>query len=361
MATYNQFENDQAYDLVNTELRWAHYDDYYWENEAKPHPRNYNEELDAQGPYMVHKVTSRAVHYFPLREIDSPTKESPVLFKLFSDMDATPESYLNFACKYGHLNEPLYLWFKDIPDNVLHGESLYFWRRHQWLMRYSLQLWDWIKGDNLEKLSSCIKWDQNLPYTFSFQIGSEEDINSFLSKDHNWSKSPYIIGNANLYFCHEEQQDRFVLNSNLTGLYELKDVLKIGDVRLPAIKALQLIINSQLREYPSSYMLTLNGKKQDYVNQLIPGSILASMWLQLSQYIAGEKRIKQCPICRQWSDVTNVKGSWIKHRECANWDRVTKKRKFENAKKLLSENKSLEDVSQFLNLEKHHIERWLSE
>lgn len=357
--TYNQSVTNQAYDLVNTEFRWAHYDNYYWENEAKPHSSGHNEDLDAQGLYMVHKVTSRAVYYLPLNESESPTKETPVLFKLFSEMDTTPESYLDFASKYGHLSQPLHLWFKDIPDNVPQGESLYFWRRHQWLMKYSLRLWEWIKGDDFQKLSSCIKWDQKLPYTFGFQLGDEEDINSFLSGNPNWSKTPYIIGSSNLYF--QEKRERFVLCNNLMGLYELKDILKLGDVRLPAIKMLQLIINSQLHECPSRSMLTIDKKTQNYVNQLVPSSLLASMWLQLSQYIAGEKKIKQCPICRQWSDVTNIKGSWTKHRDCANWDRVTKNRKLKAINDLLNDGLSIGEIAQRVNVEKSHIERWLKE
>ena len=361
MVKYNHPENDYTFDLVNMDWRWTHYDNYYMENEVNPVSHGYEKDLDVQGPHIVYKPTSRPVPYYPLRESETPSKENPILFKLLSESDTT-DSYIDFANKYGHLANPQPLRPKGPDnDNILQGESLYFWRKHQWLMKYSLQLWDWIKSDNFEKLSSVIKWDQNLPYTFSFRLGREEDIKSSLSGDPNWSNDPYIIGSASLNFCHEEQHDRFVLNGNLMGLYELKDVLKLGDFRLPAIKTLQMIINSQLHEHPSRSMLTLDNKKQDYVNQLIPSSLLASMWLQLSQYVAGEKKIKQCPICRQWSDVTNTKGSWIKHRECANWDRVTKGRKLKEIKKLSNEGLSVNEIVQHVNVEKHHIERWLKE
>lgn len=359
---YNPAGIDYAYDLVNMDWRWTHYDNYYWDNEAKPISQGYGKTLDAQGPHIVYKPTSRPVPYHPLQESETPTKEKPVLFKLFSESD-TPSSYIDFANKYGHLSEPQTLRFKDPDnDNILHGESLHFWRRQQWLMKYSLQLWGWIKNDNIKKLSSVIKWDQNLPYTFNFQLGTSEDIESFLSNGPNWNKNTHLIGQAGwLSSCNEKEHERFILNGHLMGLYELRDVLKLGDVRLPAIKTLQLIINSQLHEHPSRSMLTLDNKKQDYNNQLIPSSLLASMWLQFSQYVAGEKKIKQCPICRQWSDVTNTKGSWIKHRECANWDRVTKGRKLKEIKKLLNEGLSVNEIVQHVNVEKHHVERWLEE
>ena len=85
------------------------------------------------------------------------------------------------------------------------------------------------------------------------------------------------------------------------------------------------------------------------------------MWYELLQIITGERKIKQCPICLQWSDVTKVKGSWAKHRDCANWDRVTKSRKLKNIKILFTQGKSLNEIANILKVDVHHIERWLKE
>ena len=88
----------------------------------------------------------------------------------------------------------------------------------------------------------------------------------------------------------------------------------------------QQIINYQLKEYPVTPCLLFDAKN-NLKQYFRPSSLLSLMWFQFFRYVTGQQKIKQCPICSEWYDVSedSSKTRW-NHRctKCANRLRVQK-------------------------------------
>jgi len=66
----------------------------------------------------------------------------------------------------------------------------------------------------------------------------------------------------------------------------------------------QQIINCQLKEYPVTPCLLFD-EKNDLKQYFRPSSLLALMWFQFFRYVTGQQKIKQCPICSDWYDISD--------------------------------------------------------
>ncbi len=354
-------EREKPVDLVYTDWKWMKYSDYYWEETYSPRPQNRNnEDIDAFGPFLVRTPESIIGFTHPLHTESTSREDSPVIFS-FAHSQKTKEAYLEFACKHGHLGSRVPLFSSIDSKNAIWGESFLFWRRQQWLLKNALRLWDWIKFNDVKNLARVINWVERDNYKIvKYQLGSPKEIDIFTSGRNHWSGYQYIIGSSYLMpFWDDEKKEHHILHGEMYIGYQ-KDCIP-GDLKIPAIRLLQEIINTQTAEFRTSIVLYWDEQRNCYTQRLIPSSLLAAMWYQLSQYVSGERQIKQCIICHQWVDVTNVKGkeSWTKHRECANWDRVTKLRKLPIVKVMQKQGKSVEQIATDINVEPRHIERWL--
>lgn len=356
----NNFINDQSIDLIYTGWKWPHRDQHcLMENLIIPE-HNWNDKMDAQGPFIVEAPNSHTLYSTPLVDAlsaeYSPTKAAPALFKTFIHTENNAESYIQFANNYGLLKSTNRILFKDEQKKeFLVGESVLFWQRQQWMLKYTGLLWEWITTNNKEKLSLAIKWQDQ--WTINFQLGDSKDMSLAGTNKLEWTGYSYILSfvlvSAHLKCCLD---NRYIL----TGKMLRHSNFPPGNVSLPAISLLQLIVNYYLDAYPTKSVIFYNTDKRQFQQHVIPTSLLSAMWHQFHQVITGERKIKQCPICLQWSDVTYVKGSWTKHRGCANWDRVTKSRKMPLIEKLLKQGISVNDISEEINIETRHIERWIN-
>lgn len=352
--------NDQAIDLMYTGWKWLHSDQHsIVQNLNMPigDTQRNNDELDARGPFLV-QADKPLIFSAPITNaLDptySPSKENPTLFKLFTDMDSTPENFINFANKFGLLKHAGILFSEK--DKYAFGESVQFWYREQWMLKYAIYLWEWIKNNDKEKLSLVIQWKDE--WHIDFQLASPQIMKDFISNDFKWTGYAYSLLIGSLECCGNTD---YHLTAKIYSIHEIRQQTKVGDILLPAIRLLQSIINYYLSTYPVKPTLFYNVKTMQYHQQLTPLNLLSAMWYQFQQVITGERQIKQCPICRQWSDVTNIKGSWEKHRDCANWDRVTKRRKINSILDLVEQGLTVHDISAKVNINSCDIERWLNE
>lgn len=375
-------KDEQPYDLLSANWEWERCDDqHYFESKLnkdtgklEPQPnrnRHYYETnlksvKESQGAairpkeaFLVRPHYCRSKRYSPMSV--SEAQDCRALFKEFAEMQDSDDSYLDFADRFGFLDVPAHLWLNDASDVAVQGEPLYFWRKQHWLMRYALKLWDWIKENSFKESEALISWDDKIPGTVHFKLGGKPDIAAFIAGDTNWNgkdkREVVLFGPATtLIQCREKKYEWFVMSGTLYGINASRN-----DLKLPALKILQGIANAALFLYPVKSMLKLDEKTEEFTSQIYPSSLLALMWWQLSQFVSGEKELKQCPICLHWADVTDLKGTWKKHRSCANKDRVTKGRKIKVIEKLLSGGLTIHEISQQLNLKERHIERWLKE
>jgi len=360
MKITNNSANEQPIDLVYTGWKWFHHDQHNIMKNLVMPINDINDELDSSGSFIVQSPDSHLLFSTPITDTlnttYSPSKETLILFKLFSDMNSAPESYVDFANKYGTLKHAEILFLDDRKDNYVFGESILFWYRQQWMLKYAGLLWEWIKNNDKEKLSLVIKWKDER--NIDFQLGSQQTMENFISNKFSWTGYAYVFHFGKLECCIN---NNYRLSGKISNVYAIRQQTQVGDILLPAINLLQSIINYYLYTYPTKLTLFYNVKKRHYQQHLTPTNLLGAMWYQFQQVITGERKIKQCPICRQWSDVTTIKGSWEKHRDCANWDRVTKGRKIKKILALKEQGLFNQDIANDVNVDIYDVERWLGE
>ena len=80
-----------------------------------------------------------------------------------------------------------------------------------------------------------------------------------------------------------------------------------------------------------------------------PSSLLAAMWYQLTEWLAGEKKYRQCKGCNAWMDITDKNSNNYFHADCANRLRVRKSRLKKAVLKLFAEGYPTKDIANMLN------------
>jgi len=133
-------------------------------------------------------------------------------------------------------------------------------------------------------------------------------------------------------------------NTNLTDTYQMlnapgfasykqllqnRNELPVEDYASSPLKQkflVQQIINAKLREYPVTPCLLFD-EKNNLKQHFRPTSLLSLMWFQFFRYVTGQQKIKQCPICSDWYDVSDDSNKTRWHNrctKCANRLRVQK-------------------------------------
>ncbi|WP_319403608.1 hypothetical protein [uncultured Anaeromusa sp.] len=128
-----------------------------------------------------------------------------------------------------------------------------------------------------------------------------------------------------------------------TYLFDDKITIMSNDVQAcPDIKSLSLMwltsfVATKAAKYPSSYAQKYNPKSQKWSPTVRPSSLLAAMWYQFGEWVAGYRKYKWCPFCDTWQDVTKSKSSWEMHKDCASKARVQKSREKKKKKEYIAQ------------------------
>jgi len=328
-------------DIQQTYFVWYKADKgYYWDDEARVgglfvKTDNSRPSTGPQPPFLVETPdTTGFIGYKPLDE--------PTLFLKFAEIQPTQEGILAFANSYGKLTlgetellTPQYSYPKDRQDdkpwkhgNVMgryeqrdgkmygggFGESLQFWREEIKYMRWTVQVWEWLKNRDTKSLRKVIFWPKN-NNSVGYVLADKEVLEGY-SSARNIFKD---LGFKKTFACTMGQLASSDFKENIFARF------RPGDVLLPAQYLVQSRINKKLEEYATKPRLLMNdeNKLEPY---LMPENLLAAMWLQFYLAAIGEKKYKRCSICGLWADVTDKRRNWSKHSDCANQARVRKYR-----------------------------------
>jgi len=98
-----------------------------------------------------------------------------------------------------------------------------------------------------------------------------------------------------------------------------------------------------------------------WVPLIRPSSLLAAMWYQLTEWLAGHRKYRQCKGCGVWMDVTDKNSNNYYHADCANRLRVRKSRVKTAAIKLSNEGRTPQEIANALNWPEADIVSMLSE
>lgn len=319
---------------------------YYWDDEAismsafkvalaqipsnTPNPLKQGKHPEA--PFLIE--TPETTGFYQTR----PIEEEPTLFLKFAETEPTPKGILEFANKYGpittgkDISAPRYSHPKDRPQEapwkhgvrgtadigdglvyaVVRGDSLRFWLEELQDMRWTVQLWEWLKDEDIYSLSKIIYWFKDSE-RIGFCLTDKDTLLSYPSAE-EVAKNAHMSGKRVIAGWLATKEHDAIFSR-----------FRPGDTLLPAKYLLHGLINKRLETHRIIPRLLLNDNNE-LVPYLVPENLLAAMWLQFFKAITGETKYKRCAICGKWEDATEKRRNWSVHRECANRERVRKHR-----------------------------------
>jgi hypothetical protein len=188
----------------------------------------------------------------------------PGLFREFAELSPTKDAIQVFAGQYGDLFNRYTLEQGAAREDgsAEHGTSLGTWTREIGDMLVLVELWEDIQHRRIAALKTLVKW-------------TAKDV-SYMIKTPRRS--------SNVILAHADIPG--------TGF----DRFSPKDVLLPAKCALQRELNKRIAEQPTVPRLAFT---PDYHQRLIfvPPNLLAAMWLQFAQAVAGEFELYPCEAC----------------------------------------------------------------
>lgn len=267
----------------------------------------------------------------------NPLQMYSALYREFSEMDLSQEAILNFANMYGTLGgsteQSIHLPHPDDPDRTVIGvgESFDQWKKNIHLMKQLLVLWDAVQQKDIDTLSNCILWDHS--YAVRYQTPS------------NLAK---IGTTLNEWIAHKHMHS------------ELLEHFKSLDLVQPAMYFIQRKINQQMKGHISQRLLWDNDHKQLSLYS-VPDSLIAALWLQFAQAISSKKTYRRCHQCNTWFELTPDIAR-TNRLYCSNACRSKSYRNRQaSAKKLFIGGKTVEEISDQLNVDSTTIRKWIAE
>ncbi len=302
---------------------------------------------------LVHYVTSHKEKYalaggrcivakeHKQSPIPNMLENHPALFTEFTELGLDEGRIINFANKYGLLLPPHSLLYdrEDISSGTLKkardysenkGETLDFWVNQIMDMHSALYVWQLFVNKKVESLQDIIS---HVPGNIEYYLEFPDYIKSF-----PFHKRQIEIRRDTLAF----------------------DALEKGDILLKAKFFTQLIINDHCKEFPVAPYLIFD-KDNRLEQRYRPSSLISLLWFQFFRYVTGEQKIKQCPICKKWFNVSDNSSEtrWTNRcPTCANRLRV---QKASVKKRFLSGMSTDEIIKRTEKTDPEIIKGWISE
>jgi hypothetical protein len=276
-----------------------------------------------------------------VRTVYPPLKLFPALFRTFAQVQPdSREGILGFASEYGNLGigRPLALTAEDEPKRLLgvFGETHQDWANQIVAMRRAVEVWDLLQARDKAALSRFIRYQAagpNNPEAWIYDSRPDLPPKMF----------PLTPG-------------------RLQQLIEpVEDLLKPGDVLMPALFLVQRWINSHLDGQVSPRLLYhLDVGKQ--VLQFMPSNLLGAMWLQFAQAIAGNKQQRACKECGRWFEISSEDDGRTARKlfcsdPCKSRDYRGRKDK---ARQLKAEGKAVKEIAEEIDTEVATVKKWLT-
>lgn len=255
-------------------------------------------------------------------------KESPGLHRAFAQLPLDKNAILEFANRWGRLTlsgQVLLRVEKGSVPQRFRAESLRFWRFAIQEMRDALLLWDLLGGPtgvpDEEGLRQVIVWEDG---SVSFRPAGEklwflykqrarrsrEALEAMQKGDSQTAEA------AERQFRHSGEQILKYLGQSQRAFLGIKPIGTVDsdqafavwkarrDVVGPARWLLSRFITQHL-EGKVDLVIEPKGRGWGFSTALEPRDLLSAMWLELFFEVTGRTKLRQCPICGTFFDVTS--------------------------------------------------------
>ena len=272
-----------------------------------------------------------------MRRRYQPLAERPGLFRIFADLDPTPDAILGFANAYGHLTRDhstagpegergsaqarIELSRAGEPY-VAEGEPFSYWAREIDAMRQAAAMWDAVQERNAEALLGSIAWRDD-----------------------------------GVYFLRAGTDDEPI--STHTVHPERLGWLRRGDLFEPAVLWLADRLNARLeRSLPAIFQWSPERPGELHLFY-IPGSLIEAMWLQFAFAVDENRDYRKCLQCGTWFELAPDKAR-ANRLFCSS---ACKSRNYRErkarAQDLFAQGMAIEAIARELGTEAETVEGWV--
>jgi hypothetical protein len=266
------------------------------------------------GPWLIpHEKIDGVVNKFRVNNYTPLQK--PILHRKFSEL-YNEKVILDFADKYGLLDQPKTRLIPSVGGGVHIGESVKLWEKEITDMGGLLTIWDLVLKRDAGKLGQFIIWTEH-----TVQIDMVADFNDTQNKWEilmprrsniylrNPKKLPPAKENATWQYFRDNYNSRprvrfngiigsAGINSSYFNRWGRGEVIEparhfvIREVneRLKGHLDLRLLVPDQEYESPSSFYL-------------FPHSLRSALWVMALMELTAKTRLRQCDICGEWKEV----------------------------------------------------------
>ena len=224
------------------------------------------------------------------------------LFLVFAEIELAPaaDGILAFANRYGFLgSDPTRntRLTQTTPKQVgsseqflfTAGEKLDDWVRELHFIKEAVTLWRALETSDADYLAGVISW-RSMSMCCYHRPALADLVRRNAATTHEWSgPRPVDALGEHFVIASSDQPDLFAR-------------FQPGDLLVPGWYALQRLVNQQGSAHTCEHRMIwdFTAKEPRLRMQLVPTSLLAAMWLQLSSAIEGHRVYKQCRACGRW-------------------------------------------------------------
>jgi len=289
---------------------------YWWRSELKELP-------------SLSEIKYKLVN--PLKEPQKDEKGKdrlPPAFKTFIDTaPSKTDSFIEFANQYGRLIPKDKQASGKYSDLSFPPQSWAFWVNEHTDMKQCHDIF--LAAQSSEKISLLGNvTDIYYKNIFEVKIDSAQSLKDALNNiiEKKWT----------LFFAPKTElpMHKFLLTSS--DLFNCKN---------PTLTTITMIwigkfIAWNSTFYHCEYSQQYDASKNKWFPLIRPDSLLAAMWYQFAEWVAGKRKYKYCAYCNSWQDVTLNQKNWEMHKDCGSKARVQLSRDNMAKKKALEKPKN---------------------
>jgi hypothetical protein len=240
----------------------------------------------------VRDVIFKTVNRYDISWRDLTAAANPISFAEFSDVNPAAESLSDWTEARGR-NEAVFLGY--IPKDERE------WRREHIDLSFAVMLWEMILKDD-ERLNVIIKWDEETNRAFVRPFARIRLGCDFSSGDES-------------YYAHYKLPPREIENPG-RGTF---------DPKAAAVAYVREEICRKMTAFPPviRFVTDENG---DVRRNVEPTSLLSEMWYCFFFACLGDVKLRRCCVCGKWENMEGHRGTWSRHANCANYQRVKRSR-----------------------------------
>jgi hypothetical protein len=284
------------------------------------------------------------------RRLYEPFEENPALYREFAKVEPTQEGVIAFADNWG----PLFGWegFADPAQPTgRQAEMLSAWRRAVSEMRSAVELWDVLRGGTPEKRLGFLQ-----ARVVRVQ-GPDGSVTLYYDTHADLSPDTKEVGDGYMRVRMPVGGDLFGDEGSPSGRVELSRPARVFLCRL-ASRALRGQVSPVLIPDPGKIIKILVPVMASI--RLVPGNLVAALWLQFAYAMSSDKEQRLCPSCGEWFQLEKGKRSDRAYCTDACRKKVYRQRR-QRAHQLHAAGKKVKEIAQELKADVASVKKWISD